>query len=380
MRNSNHSYLSIALATLLWFGGEAAGQDVVPVATIDSLCPGVGTVGTEITIKGTGFGLKRPRVYLTTEGSKAKRHLRVLESSETEITVLLRKADPGLHDLVVLPRLKGAVPATLADGFSVEPPQDLRLDRLDAEPFEVVTLTGRYIGTKRGKVLVGGKRAKILSWETEVIEVVDDTEVINLDPGLFGADDAEPLPALDVVRFEMPKALPNGSYEVEVRNRVATDVADSTMAMVNSTYGWPTGSPPKLTARVTGSTKFVGNKQAVWYEVDEVHRSIKMTGVMNDGNFRSLSLNVKYDPKSMADAALSGNDVISLGYTEVTTAVTNAWAALPGSVSVEILGNIDGTLYGTFSGTLFRVYGHGKETVSVTNGQFIVRPKGDTGY
>jgi len=87
---------------------------------------------------------------------------------------------------------------------------------------------------------------------------------------------------------------------------------------------------------------------------------------------------MKYKSKRTPDAGPLRDNVILLSDTEVTPDGDELEGRCPWSVVAEALGNVDGTLYGTFSGALHRVHGQG-ETLTVIDRRLIVRPEGRAG-
>jgi hypothetical protein len=127
--------------------------------------PREGTVGTEITIQSLDLGDKKGKVLIGTAATK------VTSWTNTRITATVKKVPLPVGPYKVSFSTKLAT-VTLPDDFTVKNPE---LDPLtDANksgfPEEEIVLTGRFFGTKKGKVYLeevsSGKKksCKVTSW------------------------------------------------------------------------------------------------------------------------------------------------------------------------------------------------------------------------
>ena len=204
------SLTSALLAGLLL--GSASAQNISSVtssndATVDATVSA--SVGSVLTISGTGFGTAKGKVFLTDSANK-KYTLKVLPTdwTDTAITATILKAAAG--DLTLNVLAKGTtVPAT--SPVTIEAPAILDLQDAamqgsitSADPNTEFVITGNYFGTKKGKIRVGGKPAKLLSWADDMIHVL------------------------------MPKTLANGLWNISLDNKVAID-GDNQITTTNST-------------------------------------------------------------------------------------------------------------------------------------------------
>jgi len=124
--------------------------------------PDHGTLGSELTISGLGFGANKGKVLI---GEAA---LKVTEWKPDSIKGLLSKVVTlGSCEVMVQTKQKGAAPIREADAFSVETPKIWRVVPDHGSVNTPVTITGKYFGTKKGKVTIGGKSSKVVSWTME---------------------------------------------------------------------------------------------------------------------------------------------------------------------------------------------------------------------
>jgi len=165
--------------------------------SLSPVSPENGTIGTEFTITGSGFGARRGRVSIGTAA------LRILTWTDELIHGQLTKALPaGTYDVKIQPQFRGAVPIVIEHGFVVLPPEIDSVDPTIGSFNEQITLKGYYFGTKRGKVTLGGKNCRVLSW--------------TMDPGTGGSE----------VNFVVPRGLNLGDYELNIINGTGSDTVN----------------------------------------------------------------------------------------------------------------------------------------------------------
>lgn len=157
--------LFLAVATL---ATGALAHDIADVS------PASGSLGTSLTITGTGFGSKKPSVFLTSPETGTKTFkLKVTSSTDTTIVATVSKGVAGSFDVNV--EVDGAV-VTSADAFALVPPSVTGGQTATADVGTTLTLEGANFGAKKGKLAVAGKKAKIVSWtDTAVSYVVPGT-------------------------------------------------------------------------------------------------------------------------------------------------------------------------------------------------------------
>jgi hypothetical protein len=127
-----------------------------------------GTVGTEITIQGGDLGDKKGKVLIGTVAAK------VTGWTDTRITATVKKVPLPVGPYKVSFSTKFAT-ITLPDLFTVKDPEldPLTDDNKSGIPGEEIVLTGRFFGTKKGKVFLEytdskgqakKKSCKVSSW------------------------------------------------------------------------------------------------------------------------------------------------------------------------------------------------------------------------
>jgi hypothetical protein len=127
--------------------------------------PGLGTVGTQFVIVGSGFGTSLGEVFIGTTRCK------VLSWSETSITAVLEQAVPrGTYDISVRPN--NGTPINLDKTFTVYGPQTVQVDAKQMAG-EWAAISGNLFGTKKGKVyLATGTQqwdCPVYYWDRSVI-------------------------------------------------------------------------------------------------------------------------------------------------------------------------------------------------------------------
>jgi hypothetical protein len=161
--------------------------------------PEEGTIGTPITIGGSGFGAKKGKVLIGTVKPK------ISAWGGSVISALFGKAiAPASYNVVVQPKEpKGAEWTTEPGGFTVKLPEIGTVTPPGAPPLGEVTIAGKFFGTKKGKVYLeqaGVRKAcKVVSW------------------------------TMDTIEFLVPKNYPLWTYTLEVTNKVGTGTGSFTV-------------------------------------------------------------------------------------------------------------------------------------------------------
>lgn len=228
--------------------------------------PTSGVPGDKITIVGTGFPTdgKPPKFQLVGD---RKVKLKVTLIDETMMTATLpKRGKAGSYTLEFKPKGKGNDPlqikpspdADAAGAFTIEGPVITLVENTDgtsgasAEAFEIVRVEGEFFGPKKGKIRVGNKNAKVVkdSW-------IDDPE---------GPDSAE---------FQLPKnpkALADGTYDVDLTNTVGMGTAH-------------------LGLTITGSTATKVGRSSVKAEIDQKKKfKAKAVVELTDGGETTLTI------------------------------------------------------------------------------------------
>jgi len=175
---------------------EATGTCVDPPELI-----GEGTVGTQITITGSGFGTKKGKVLIGGASTKIAKDGWTPDS----ITFTVAKALPaGPHHVTIRP--SGQAAMTLPNAFTMSTPEIDDLDSYQGIAGDPITITGDFFSTKKGTVYfedtVSGrtKKCKVTEW------------------------------GMDRITFVVPKtskSFPAGAYSLKVTNKVGTATAPS---------------------------------------------------------------------------------------------------------------------------------------------------------
>jgi len=170
--------------------------------TSETIYPAEGTIGTEVWIPNDGYGLKKGKVLIGT------RALKVISWTDTLIHCRLSKAlSPGVYDLTIKPKEpKGVAPSVMDSFFSVMPPEIELLSPDSGTVGETITIEGKFFGTKKGKVTIGGKSCKVTSWTME------------------------PMTGMSTIHFLVPKGLALATtYPIKVMNKVGEDTGSFTI-------------------------------------------------------------------------------------------------------------------------------------------------------
>ena len=115
-----------------------------------------GTTGSEITIFGSGFGDSKGKVLIGTASAK------VTGWTNSRITCTVKKAPLPVGPFAVKVTTKSKQTIDITDSFTVKNPEldPLTDDNRSGTPEEEITLTGRFFGTKKGKVYLEYKDSK----------------------------------------------------------------------------------------------------------------------------------------------------------------------------------------------------------------------------
>ncbi|WFN34389.1 IPT/TIG domain-containing protein [Methanogenium sp. S4BF] len=185
--------LAVILITLTGVAGVAA-------AGISDVSPSEGTVGTELTITGSGFGDKRGEVLLGDD------KLQVVDWSDTEIICKVFKVHPaGDYTITVLMQgdKKVADPMTYAP-FTIQKPEILEEEGLTLDG-DIVTIEGKFFGDKQGVIRLAYADVKEeMEIEIEKGKIVDWS--------------------MNSTSFRVPEGL-TGRFILEVDNVIGTDYA-----------------------------------------------------------------------------------------------------------------------------------------------------------
>ncbi len=159
-----------------------------------------GTIGTEFSITGSGFGTQRGKVLVGTAISK------IMQWADDSIQCQLTRVLPaGAYDVTIKPQTKGSSPMTIADGFTVEAPGIDSINPPSGLIGDEITIYGLFFGTTKGKVTLGGKSCRVSRWTMD--SATGESEI----------------------RFVVPKGLSSGTRELKVTNSVGLDKTNFTV-------------------------------------------------------------------------------------------------------------------------------------------------------
>lgn len=162
--------------------------------------PAEGTIGTEIEITGSGYGARRGKVSI---GSAV---LKILTWTDELIRGQLTKSLlAGPYDVKIQPQFRGATPIVIEVGFVVMLPEIDSVDPTIGSFNEHITLNGYFFGMRRGRVTLGGKNCRVLSW--------------TMDPGTGRSE----------VNFVVPRGLNPGDHELNIINGTGSDTVNFTV-------------------------------------------------------------------------------------------------------------------------------------------------------
>lgn len=175
----------------------SVGVSLSGVGVLFSLEPPEGTLGSTIDIEGSGFGSKKGKALI------CGLPLKVLQWGSGLIQGTLAKVLPvGFCDVSILPKEpKGAGWLTEEAAFSVEAPHIETVTPNTGGVGTSVKIAGLFFGTKKGKVLLGGRSCKVLKW--------------SMDPKTGESE----------IEISVPKGVISGHNELKVIGKVGEDTA-----------------------------------------------------------------------------------------------------------------------------------------------------------
>lgn len=166
-----------------WSGGGCSGTGVCVInvqntpidlsATfnlIGSLSLDIGTIGTRVTIAGSGFGDKRGKVLIGNVPAK------IITWSDSSIVFEIRKPMiPGPHQVTVQPRQQKFYVAMGDDVFTIKAPENVSFIADSGLPGGQIEITGDYFGSTKGKIYLEDqmsgltKKCRVISWSMDPV-------------------------------------------------------------------------------------------------------------------------------------------------------------------------------------------------------------------
>jgi subtilisin family serine protease len=194
-----------------WSGGECSGTGscivaLLTSASVNALFLKQVTIGTEITITGTGFGTKKGKVLISDVTAK------IAEGGWTDdaITCVVNKVpkgSPGIFDIMVIPEMNSASPIPFENALVFKKPEIDSLSDNHGVATASILINGRFFGTKKPKVYLESadkngharaRKCRVSSWKMD-----SNTGV-------------------STVTFRVPLSLKPKDYQLKVVNKVGT--------------------------------------------------------------------------------------------------------------------------------------------------------------
>ena len=220
MTTKHGTYLAIAIVLV-----GLTGVLSVAAAGITDASPREGTVGTVVTLSGSGFGAKTGKVLVDVE------NCRVRSWSDTRVVFEVPdRLIAGEFAITVRPAGKG-VPITFSP-FTIRDPEIAEGPVL--RDGGTITIAGAFFGTRKGDVRIAYRHDGV---------VVKDAKIVDW--------------SMDAVRIRVPEGL-TGLFVVKVQNGVGKDFALLTLNDMPTLVGmvWPSGY---------GQFESSDNARGIWY-------------------------------------------------------------------------------------------------------------------
>lgn len=332
--------LLLAATAVLGFGAAA-------VADVTAVDPSRGTVGTEITIRGSGFSPtgKKAKARLQRGGGKARgTRLAVTSTADSAVGAFVKKGKPGLYDVQVQP--KGGAATTLADAFEICLVEHVVASPQGAAPGDTVTLTADCMPTKPGTIRIGGKKAKRLGWDA----------------------------AAGSITIEVPR-LDNGTYDVEIKTAVGTTTVPGGLQV-----GGQVPVEDQIIQAVIGGQPFEATLPGIVVTKNTLGPIATFSiqaGSNVAGDPRTILIQFAFDPATMTSGtfrtALELQQFVYVPAPGVSYGLGVDPTTLLTSGVVEVTGNVAGKITGTFSADLVPPPGQDGPGVRIASGVFAVR-------
>lgn len=317
-------------------------------ADVTAVEPARGTLGTTLTIRGSGFSPsgKPARARLLLDGGKAPgTKLKVASTTASAVGAFVKKAKPGRYDVQVTP--KGGDAMTLADAFEVCLVENVTVSPQSAKPGDTVTFTAACMPDKPGRIRVGNKKAKRLSWDA----------------------------AAGTIGIAVPN-LADGTYDVEITTKVGTTLVPGGLQV-----GGEIPVEDEIIQATIDGQPFEATLPGIVVTsnpLGPIPLFAIQAGSNVEGDPRTLLIQFAFDPATMPSGTFrTALELPSFQYLPAPGTMfgleTNPLTLLTSGV-VEVTGNVGGKISGTFSADLIPLVpttsGPG---VSVRNGVFAVR-------
>jgi hypothetical protein len=305
-----------------------------------------GTIGTNVAFGAFSFvPVKKPKATLVPQAGQTGLRpapMNVFSFDATRIDAQVKSGKVGVYTIVLNPAERGVADETVDGTFTIVPPEPQTLVPSTGPVNVPLDIQGTAFGTGKGRVTIGGKKAKVTSWANDLIRVV------------------------------VPKKLAAGAQPVVVVGKAGA----STAAIAYTVQGGSTGGSARLFTYDAGALHFQTTDQDGLYFTANHNVSQGFLGVgasvRPNGN-PSLGVTITGPQLATPMPYDVTTGPTATGYASSTHAdgAGSIYQAGPGSnFKVTITAYSGGVLEGTFSGDYAKIVGPGPATLSVTNGRF----------
>lgn len=267
---------------LVGFVSPAAMQSPTDITAVN---PKYGTVGTQVTISGAGFGHKQGEVLIGAEKCK------VLSWSDSEITCEVHKPQPpGRYPLKVFLQGEKEPAGPLAPIFFMLAPRITAGDPTAelVQDGNTVTIEGRFFGDRKGEVSLAYRDGEV---EVESPKVVDWS--------------------MSAIQLELPEGLV-GNFVLFVRNAVGADAA-----LLDLGDGPPILRTEEPYGYSDGNYESLNNASGIYFKGKNYYFSLtNLMDVWGDGTYNHLTAktfyNGQFNPPLAMDHGHTDDSIVPL--------------------------------------------------------------------
>ena len=164
-----------------WSGGGCSGTGACTITVQDtpinltatfnlngSLSRDTGTIGTRVTITGSGFGDKKGKVFIGNVLTK------IITWSDSSILFEIKKSMiPGTYQIKIQPKQQKSYITLEEDLFTIKEPENISFSSDSGLPGNQIEIAGDYFGSKKGKIYLEDQKSghprscRIISWSMD---------------------------------------------------------------------------------------------------------------------------------------------------------------------------------------------------------------------